>query len=314
MHRLSSLADQPGGLRKQQRVLSQALDKARRNRLQAAATPEGWTCIQNCSGLWAAVWLTVPPTEHGLSLLDGEYSALVRFRLRAPLWPGGGPCRRTRGWYDPKGDHAQSCSRNSGTWTRRHQHLRDQIRRQLRWLGFWAETEQANSRLQHRPAICIVGLTLPTTYLEVHVSHPLTRGTASAHLARGSSVSAFVEEAWRRRLSLDYGGGPPGPSFSAGPRGVLRRDEKWRGASIDSLRSTGPAHRLLAADRAALRWPVLRRPTQLNRAVPPSAHTPRPTKNRGRLRPPLGRWGAPFGWPTKRPPNTPGPFRGWACA
>ena len=206
---------EPGGLRKQQRVLSQALDKARRNRLQATATPQEWTCIQNCSGLWAAVWLTVPPTEHGLSLLDGEYSALVHFRLRAPLWPGGGPCRRTRGWYDPEGDHAHSCSRNSRTWTRRHQHLRNQIRRQLRWLGFWAETEQANSRLQHRPDICTVGLTLPTTYLEVHVSHPLTRGTASAHLARGSSVSAFVEEAWRRRLSLDYWGGarptPPLP-------------------------------------------------------------------------------------------------------
>ena len=83
------------------------------------------------------------------------------------------------------------------------------FRRQLRWLGFWAETEQANSRLRHRSDICAVGLTLPTTYLEVNVSHPLIRGTASAHLARGSSVSAFVEEAWRRRLSFDYGGGPP---------------------------------------------------------------------------------------------------------
>ena len=80
----ASVLAEPCGLRKQQRILSPALDRVWRNRLQAAATPEEWTCIQNCSGLWAAVWLTVPPTEHGLSFLDGEYSALVRFRLRAP--------------------------------------------------------------------------------------------------------------------------------------------------------------------------------------------------------------------------------------
>ena len=28
--------------------------------------------LQNCAGVWASVWLTVTPTEHGLFLLDGE--------------------------------------------------------------------------------------------------------------------------------------------------------------------------------------------------------------------------------------------------
>ena len=111
------------GLQKQQRVLSQALDRARRERVRNSASPEDWMRIQACAGTWASVWLTVTPTEHGLSFLDAEYAALVRFRLRLPLRPGGGPCallRRVRGtgpngrtpWYDAEGDHAHSCQRN----------------------------------------------------------------------------------------------------------------------------------------------------------------------------------------------------------
>merc|ERR1711969_133299 len=132
----AAAAASPQGLRKQQRALSSSVDRERRRRLQRAALPEDWTRVQSCAGLWASVWLTVPPTEHGLSLLDAEYSALVRFRLRVPLLPDGGPCgrggggnrrRRPVGWYDPEGDHAHSCPRNSGTWTRRHGHLRDQL-------------------------------------------------------------------------------------------------------------------------------------------------------------------------------------------
>jgi len=207
---------QPRGLRKQQRVLSLAVDRERRERLHRTAPPEDWTRVQNCAGIWAGVWLTVTPTEHGLSFLDGEYSALARFRLHVPLQPEGGPCRRggTRGrarwrrWYDPEGDHAHSCTRNSGTWTRRHGHLRDQLKTMLRWLGFWAEAEQEDSRLPHRPDVRAQGFTLPLTHFEVHVSHP-ARSQHAAHDRRGSSTCAFVEEAWRRRLAAHYGGGPP---------------------------------------------------------------------------------------------------------
>ena len=205
------------GLRKQQRVLSQAVDRERRERLRRVAPPADWTRLQNCAGIWAGVWLTVPPTEHGLSFLDGEYAALVRFRLRVPLQPEGGPCRRggTRGgsawrrWYDAEGDHAHSCTRNSGSWTRRHGHLRDQLQSMLRWLGFWAETEQEDSRLPHRPDVRAMGFTLPLTHFEVHVSHPARSSEEHAQDRHGSSTCAFVEEAWRRRLTRHYAGGPP---------------------------------------------------------------------------------------------------------
>ena len=58
----------PQGLRRHQRVLSLAVDRERRNRLQRAVTPAEWTRLRNCAGTWAAVWLTVPPTEHGGSV------------------------------------------------------------------------------------------------------------------------------------------------------------------------------------------------------------------------------------------------------
>lgn len=48
---------------------------------------------------------------------------------------------------DPEGEHAHSCHRNSGTWGRRHDHLRDQICRQLRRLGFWEEAENKRIRV-----------------------------------------------------------------------------------------------------------------------------------------------------------------------
>ena len=160
------------------------------------------------------------PTENGLSFLDAEYAALVRFRLRLPLRPGGGPCallRRFRGagpngrtpWYDAEGDHAHSCQRNSGSWTRRHNHVRDTLRRQLRWLGFTADNEQEVPSLPHRPDVRATGFGIPTTYFEVYITHPGRHASAPELRRRGQSPSAFVEAAWQSRLTNDYQGGPP---------------------------------------------------------------------------------------------------------
>ena len=204
--------------------------------------------MQSCSGIWAGVWLTVPPTEHGLSFLDAEYQALVRFRMRLPIMPGGGRCQRLsrrphggrwgRAWYDPEGDHAHACPLNAGARTRRHNHLRDELRRQLRWLGFWAETEQEDSRLPHRPDVRAHGFSLPVTHFEVHVSHPSQRQPETWAPRRGRSNTAFVEEVWNRRLRVDYGGGPPAnASFNLVPAVVSSFGgwhpafaQWWRGA------------------------------------------------------------------------------------
>ena len=56
--------------------------------------------------------------------------------------------------------------------------------------------------------LCL-GFNLPPTHFEVHVSHPQQGHNEAAQIRRGSSSAAFVEEAWRRRLNRDYGGGPP---------------------------------------------------------------------------------------------------------
>ena len=87
--------------------------------------------------------MTLPPTKHGLSFLDSECAALARFRLGLPLDPEGGPCRHggpggrhPRGWFDPEGEHASSCLSNLGTRTQCYNQLRDELRRQLKWLGF----------------------------------------------------------------------------------------------------------------------------------------------------------------------------------
>jgi hypothetical protein len=230
--------------------------RERHEHFHRAAPPEGWTHLQNSAGIWAGVWLTITPTEHGLSLLDGEYAALVRFRLHVPLQPEGGPCRRggTRGsarwrrWYDPEGDHAHSCARNSGTWTRRHGHLRDQLKTMLRWLGFWAEAEQADSRLPHRPDVRAQGFTLPLTHFEVDVSHPQRSHMEAAQDRRGSSNCAFVEEAWRRRLDRHYAGGPPpNAPFQLIPAVVSSYGgwhpefaQWWRGAVRAAAERAGP--------------------------------------------------------------------------
>ena len=211
------------GLPRQQRALSQALDRARGRRLEAAADPADWVRIQACAGSWASVWLTVTPTEHDLSFLDAEYAVLVRFRLRLPLRPEGGPCaqvrraappdtpapRRGGTWYDAEGDHAHSCPRNSGPRTRRHNRLRNAIRTQLQWLGFTAHTEQEVPGLQHRPDVRASGFSIPTTHFEVHVTHPNRLASDPELRRRGQSPSAFVEGAWRWRLEHDYQGGPP---------------------------------------------------------------------------------------------------------
>ena len=142
--------------------------------LQRSVPAVEWARLQASAGIWASVRLTLPPTEHGLSFLDAEYAALARFRLRLPLQPSGGACRRRepsgrplrpQDWFDPEGDHAHSCAHNSGARTRRHRYLRDQICRQLRWLGFWALTEQSDSRLCHRPDVRAQGFSLPLTHL-----------------------------------------------------------------------------------------------------------------------------------------------------
>ena len=41
------------------------------------------------------------------------------------------------------------------------------------------------------------------------MSHPSRSQGEASQVRRGSSNCAFVEEAWRRRLDQDYGGGPP---------------------------------------------------------------------------------------------------------
>ena len=205
----AAAAAEPHGLRRQQRTLSQAIDRRRRVNLQAEASRRGWGRVQSCSGIWASVWLTLPPTEHGLSFLDCEYATLARFRLGLPLDPAGGRCRRGRGWYDPEGEHASSCLSNAGARTQRHNQLRDELRRQLQWLGFWAATEQSDSRLQHRPDVRTFGFSLRNTFLEAHITHPSTRRTDYPRDALGATNSSFVEAIWRNRLRHDYGGGPP---------------------------------------------------------------------------------------------------------
>ena len=43
------------GIPKQQKVLSQALDRARRRRLESSADPADWMRVQACAGIWASV-------------------------------------------------------------------------------------------------------------------------------------------------------------------------------------------------------------------------------------------------------------------
>ncbi len=257
-------ASSENGIPRLQRVLSQTLDRARLRELMTLADPADRTRIRNCAGTWAGVWLTVTPTEHGLSFLDGEYAALVRFRLRVPLLSSGGPCRRqcgggrrARGWFDPEGDHAHSCGRGGGAWGRRHRHLQHQLTLQLRWLGFWAEMEQEEVRLPHRPDVRTEGLTLPRAHLEVHVSHPARHVTEGVQRRRGASTDAFVEEAWQRRLRDDYGGGAPADApFDLVPAVVNSYGgwhphfaRWWRGAVRAAAERAGPT-----ASQVAMLW------------------------------------------------------------
>ena len=154
------------------------------------------------------MWLTVTPTENGLSFLDAEYAVLVRFRLRLPFQQEGAPCARLRrppsnsaqlrmggSWYGPEGDHAHSCQWNSGMWTRRHNRMRDTIRSQLQWLGFSAHTEQEVPSLPHRPDVRASGFNIPTTHFEVYITHP-NRLASAPELRRCQSPSASIESAW----------------------------------------------------------------------------------------------------------------------
>ena len=142
-------------------------------------------------------------------------------------------------------------------WGRRHAHLPDQICRQLRGLGFWVETEQEDSRLPHRPDVRAQGFTLRLARLEVHVSHPAQRHAEAVQVLRGSSNSAFVEEAWQRRLRLDYAGGAPANApFALVPAVVSSYGgwhpefaRWWRGAVRAAAERAGPT-----APSSALLW------------------------------------------------------------
>ena len=110
-------------------------------------------------------------------------------------------------WYDPEGDHAHSCPRNSGLWTHRHHGMRDTLRSQLQWLGFTAHTEQEVPSLPHRPDVRASGFSIPTTHFEVYITHPGRVAPAPELRRRGQSPSAFIEAAWQERLRTDYQGG-----------------------------------------------------------------------------------------------------------
>lgn len=256
----------PKGLRRQQRVLSQAIDRNRRATFLRVAPPADRARVQNCAGIWASVWLTVTPSEHGLSFLDVEYSALCRFRLRVPQLPGGcrcgratgrGPPRRGSVWYDPEGDHAHACSRNSGPRTRRHGHLRDELSRQLQWLGFWTQREQSDSRLLHRPDVRADGFSLPTAHFEVYVPHPSPQESRPEQLRRAQSPAAFIEAQWAARLERDYGGGPPrNAAFDLVPAAVSSYGSWhpafarwWRGAVRAAAERYGPT-----ASQTGMMW------------------------------------------------------------
>ena len=118
----------------------------------------------------------------------------------------------------------------------------------LRWLGFWAEAEQEDPRLPHRPDVRAEGFTLPVTHFEVHISHPAHRNVDTTQVRHGSSNCAFVEEAWRLRLSRDYAGGPPpNAPFDLIPAVVSSYGgwhpefaQWWRGAVRAAAERTGP--------------------------------------------------------------------------
>lgn len=125
---------------------------------------------------------------------------------------------------------------------------RDQIVSMLIWLGFGAEFERADSGLPHWPYVLAAGYTLPLTHFEVHVSHLGSWHEEVTHTRRGHSASAFVEEAWRRRLARHYAGGPPAHApFDLTPAVVSSFSAWhpafapwWRGAVRAAAERAGP--------------------------------------------------------------------------
>jgi hypothetical protein len=102
----AAVASSSVGISKVQRRLSLALDDAQIARFRQLRPAADWVRLRNCGGDWASLWLSVPPAEHGLSLLDVEYAAMVRWRLRLPLRAGmRALCERA---FDAFGDHAPS--------------------------------------------------------------------------------------------------------------------------------------------------------------------------------------------------------------
>ena len=87
------------------------------------------------------------------------------------------------------------------------------------------------------------------THFEVHVSHPSRSQGEASQDRRGSSNCAFVEEAWRRRLSQDYDGGPPtNAPYNLVPAVVSSYGgwhpqfaQWWRGAVRAAAERAGPS-------------------------------------------------------------------------
>lgn len=117
--------------------------------------------------------------------------------------------------------------------------------------------EKEDSRLPHRPDVRAEGFTLPRTHLEVHVTHPPRRASPGVQHQRGASTDAYVEEAWRRGLRDDYGGGPPADAaFDLVPVvvnafGGWHPDfaRLWRGAVRAAAERAGPT-----ASQAGMLW------------------------------------------------------------
>ena len=202
------MASSSVGISKVQRRLSLALDDAQIARLRQLRPAADWVRLRNCGGDWASLWLSVPPAEHGLSLLDVEYAAMVRWRLRLPLRAG--MCALCERAFDAFGDHAQSCPRGPQAWNPRHHTLQNAVRLALRWAGLTVSHGQAVPGLPHIPDLTAEAFWIPDTHVEVTVRHPHATSGARRLPEWGSAEAAFVEDMWRGRLDRDYGGGPPG--------------------------------------------------------------------------------------------------------
>lgn len=108
-----------------------------------------WVRLQNCGGAWASLWLSTPPAEHGLSLLDVEYASMVRWRAQVPLQAG--ECALCGRALDPFGDHAQAYPRGTLAWILRHHSTQASMQHVLRWAGLTVSRGPVVPGLPHIP-------------------------------------------------------------------------------------------------------------------------------------------------------------------